>query len=222
MSDIKNLNIEIGTLMQLEFETVRYRLKSEFVGMVQHSYLIVTMPPSKSIPNASKIFTHGIDTIIRFVHQGTAYGFITTVERAIYKPAKLLFLKYPKSFEIYQLRNFERVLCLLPASLELSKEDAIAGHVIDISKEGCQFSTDNISFAGKNNTPAIDDERSIALQLPGFENTVFISCKVKNVCQTKTHFKIGLKFISMSDDARARLHDFLGGVGVKLGSDQEK
>jgi len=214
MSNTKILAIDVGTSMQLAFETVRYRLKSEFVGMIHHAFLIVTMPPSKSVPNATTIYSKGTKTIIRFVYQGIAYGFSTTISRALYKPAKVLFLDYPKDIEIYQLRNHERVLCLLPVSLELTKDETVSGHVTDISKEGCQFSAENNTFFNKHELPSKEYEHSISLQLPGFENTIIISCHVMNISQTNQQVKIGLKFISMSDDARERLYDFLESVGV--------
>jgi c-di-GMP-binding flagellar brake protein YcgR len=214
MMNTKILNIDIGTPMQLAFETVRYRLKSEFVGMIHNSFLIVTMPPSKTVPNATSIYSKGIKTIIRFVYQGIAYGFSTTISRALYKPAKILFLDYPKDIEIYQLRNHERVLCLLPVTLELNKDETVSGHVTDISKEGCQFSAENDTFYNKHELPSKEHEHTISLQLPGFENTITISCQVMNINQTNQQVKIGLKFVSMSNDARERLYDFLESVGV--------
>ncbi|MBF0451993.1 MAG: flagellar brake protein [Candidatus Magnetomorum sp.] len=214
MSNRQSLNINIGNPMQIEFESVRYRLKSEFIGMLLNSFLIVKMPPSKSLPNASKIFSQGTKTVVRFVNQGTAYGFSTTVNRALYKPSKLLFLNYPKSVETYQLRNYERVLCLLPASLKFSSENVINGHVVDISKEGCQFSADNSVFYNKQELPAKDNPLTVSLQLPGFQNTITIACKVKNINAEKEQVKMGLKLVSMSDDAHERLYDFLESVGV--------
>jgi len=214
MSKTNILNIDIGTPMQLAFETVRYRLKSEFVGMIHHSFFIVTMPPAKSIPNSSSIYTKGIETIIRFVYQGIAYGFSTTISRALYKPSKLLFLEYPKDIEIYELRNYERVLCLLPVNLELTGDETVSGHVTDISKEGCQFSAETDTFYHKHELPSKEHDHSISLQLPGFENTIVISCCVMNINQTNDQVKIGLKFVSMSDDAHERLYDFLESVGV--------
>jgi c-di-GMP-binding flagellar brake protein YcgR len=214
MSKTKILNIDIGTPMQLAFETVRYRLKSDFVGMMHQSLLIVSMPPSKSVPNATTLYSKGTETIIRFVYQGIAYGFSTTILRALYKPAKLLFLDYPKDIEIYQLRNYERVLCLLPVGLKLTKNETVLGHVTDISKEGCQFSAENDVFYNKHELPAKENNYSISLRLPGFENTISISCQVMNINQTKEQVKIGLKYVSMSDDSRERLYDFLESVGV--------
>jgi len=214
MSKTNILNIDIGTSMQLAFETVRYRLKSEFVGMEHHSFIIVTMPPAKSVPNSSTIYSKGTETIIRFVYQGIAYGFSTTISRALYKPSKLLFLNYPTNIEIYQLRNHERVLCLLPVNLELTEDESLFGHVTDISKEGCQFSAENEAFYNKHELPSKEYNHSISLHLPGFENTIIISCQVMNINQTKEQVKIGLKFVSMSDDARERLYDFLESVGV--------
>jgi len=214
MSKTNILNIDIGTPMQLAFETVRYRLKSEFVGMTHHSFIIVSMPPAKSIPNSSRIYSKGTETIIRFVYQGIAYGFSSTISRALYKPSKLLFLTYPKDIEIYQLRNYERVICLLPVNLELTTDETVAGHVTDISKEGCQFSAESAAFYKKHELPSKEHEHAISLQLPGFENTITISCQVMNINQTKEQVKIGLKFVSMSDDARERLYDFLESVGV--------
>jgi len=215
MSHIQDININIGTPMQLAFESVRFRLKSEFIGMIANSLLIVRMPPSKSLPNASKIYTQGTNSIIRFVHQGIAYGFFTKIVRALYSPAKLLFLDYPENIEVYQLRNHERVLCLLPVTIKLSPDNTIAGHVTDISKQGCQFSVENKNVDNSQVLPSKDDSIFILLQLPGFENTISIECCVQNINSTQDLVKVGLKFIALTDDARDRLYDFLESVGVE-------
>jgi len=214
MSQSNILSIDIGTPMQMAFETVRYRLKSEFVGMMHQSFIIVAMPPAKSIPNSSTIYSKGTETIVRFVYQGIAYGFSTTISRALYKPAKLLFLEYPKDIEIYQLRNYERVLCHLPVQINLKEDETVSGHVNDISKEGCLFTAENDAFYNKHELPAKEHDYSISLRLPGFENTIKISSNVMNINKTKEQIKIGLKFLSMTDDARERLYDFLESVGV--------
>jgi len=214
MSTTQKLEIEIGTAMQIEFEAVKNRLISEFVGMVEGAFLIVKAPTIKSTANASKLFTQGTLAIVRFVHKGVAYGFSTKIVHAIQKPTKLLFIKYPKNIESYRLRNHERVLCLLPANLQFPTKNIIDGHVVDISKTGCQYSAETKAFYNKQELPAKDDTLMLSLQLPGFQNTISIESKVKNIIPTNEQVKIGLKFISMSDDAHERLFDFLEGVGV--------
>ncbi|KPA11847.1 pilus assembly protein PilZ [Candidatus Magnetomorum sp. HK-1] len=214
MSKFQNIDINIGSPMQIEFESVKFRFKTDFVGMVHHSFLIVKMPSSKSLNNIAKIFSQGRNTIVRFVHKGIAYGFPTKVNCAVVKPAKLLFLDYPKNVEAYRLRNHERVLCLLPADLVMSSGSTIPGHVTDISKTGCLLTAENTAFYNKEELPSKDSILAISLQLPGFENTISISSKVKNINPTKDQIKMGLKFVSMSDDAHERLFDFLESVGV--------
>jgi c-di-GMP-binding flagellar brake protein YcgR len=215
MIHLQSLDINIGTPMQIEFETVKHRLKTELVGMVQHSYLILKMPPIKTSSNTSKIFLQGTPAIVRFVHQGTAYGLSSKIASAIYKPSKLLFLNYPKKIESYKLRKGERVLCLLPAELQFSStENKIQGSVVDISKAGCLYSAETKAFYNKQELPAKNDTLVVSLQLPGFKNTITIDSKVKNIDVTKNQIKMGLKFVSMSDDAYERLYDFLEGVGV--------
>jgi len=212
MSNFNNIDISIGSSMQIEMENLKSRLKTEFVGMIHNSIIIIKMPTIKTTATISKVFSSGTKAIVRFVYKGIAYGFTTRLNTAITKPSKLLFLDYPKSVESYRLRNHERVLCLLPAKIQMSS--IVTGHVTDLSKTGCQLSADNKAFYNKEELPSKNTVFKISLQLPGFENTITIHCKVKNISPSKDHVKMGLRFVSMSDDAHERLFDFLEDVGV--------
>ena len=136
----RRLSIEPGTLLQIEIGGIKFRFKSELVGLQADEYLIIKTPlvpsdaPFGMIKH--KLF-RGNDIIVRYLIGGMVYGFQSKLLGAISDPIKLLFLEYPKIVEQHDLRSHERVDCLLPGRLKF-KDTELACLVLDISEKGCR------------------------------------------------------------------------------------
>lgn len=107
----KILNIGLGTRLQVQLSGMEGQFRSNLVGMEPERYLIVQVPMMTGILNKLQ---EGNRATVRYLYSGYIYGFSSTVMHFSTKPAPLLFLAYPKTVEIIELRKSKRVDCFFP------------------------------------------------------------------------------------------------------------
>jgi len=96
------LGVVIGTKMLVEPAGMGDRFKSEFVGMVRGGFIIVRVP---RIPGINEFLYVEKKVTVRYVHGGNVYGFESEVLMNQSGPFRLLFLRYPDTVEILNLRR---------------------------------------------------------------------------------------------------------------------
>ena len=57
---------------------------------------------------------------VRYLWSGSVWGFQASVLNTTQNPAPLIFLSYPGSIERYDLREEERIDCLIPTKAEIN------------------------------------------------------------------------------------------------------
>lgn len=129
----------IGMPLVIELEGIGH-FKSNLSGMEYGECLIVKSPTIPSLP--VKLFQQNY-FVVRYCHDGCAYGFRTTLLGMIKEPLRLFVLGYPERIESINLRKNERYQCLIPAALKIFQDDATPrewrGFIKDISAAGCCF-----------------------------------------------------------------------------------
>lgn len=184
------LSIGLGTRLQTQLGKRGDELKvaSILVGIVPDEYFMIRVPAVPGILN--KLFEGGPITV-RYVYGGNVYGFSSTILSYVGKPALIVFLAYPTSVEMLNLRKAQRLECLLPAVIHISGKE-FKGVILDISVGGCRVYTEY----DERDYVSIDVEKDIQLsfQLTGTAEDQIINGQVQNVRKDNKLAEIGIQF----------------------------
>ncbi len=209
-----NMRQTIGTILEIQIEGVKSRLKSELFAIEESKYLIIKLSPFQSLTNVTKLVYEGTGIIIRYVLKGTMFGFKSRIKHVIIDPAKLIFIEYPEKIESQDLCTHKRLDCYLPAKVRI-EDDSIAGTIKDISREGCRFIVETSKI--KNSLIQllqVDNEIGVSFQLPGVGRNLTLTAKQKNIKKDKVNINIGVLFSDMGIEVQERLYGFLSTAGV--------
>jgi c-di-GMP-binding flagellar brake protein YcgR len=200
--------MQIGTILEIQIEGIKSRLKSELFAIEEGNYLIIKLSPFQSLANFTKLVYEGTVIIIRYIHRGTMFGFKSRIKHVMIEPAKLIFIEYPEKIESQDLRVHKRLDCYLPANVRI-EDNTIAGTITDISREGCQFTVKTLNIGKSADLLQIDNEIGVSFQLPGVEEKLTITGKQKNIKKDKDNVNIGVLFSDMSIEVQETLYGFL-------------
>jgi c-di-GMP-binding flagellar brake protein YcgR len=183
------LGIEPGVLLQLQLEGVRGSYKSTLVGMERGLYLISRIP---QMPGLKAKLGKEDQVIVRYLYEGTAYGFRSMLLGVTNEPFRLAFLSYPENIEVVNLRTQERVSCFFPAVLSLN-ESSWEGVILDVSPGGCNFVFDP---TGDKDTTGfnIGDVVLLSTQITGSSGPMTLRGTIRNIRQRETEITLGTQF----------------------------
>jgi c-di-GMP-binding flagellar brake protein YcgR len=215
----KRVAIELGTALNFQVHGVESRLKSSFVGMEPGKYAIIKIPHG---PDGfqSKLYK-GNSIIVRYMHEGTVYGFQTQILNTITEPARLLFIEYPKVIEEHSLRSSQRIDCYLPCKFRLTSqvendageqvdtENEVDGVVVDLSNVGCRGTFDSSGAESNLLNTKKETAISISIQLPGVSDDVNLSGVVKSLHSDQSITSIGIHFNDMEEGIQEKIGRYL-------------
>jgi c-di-GMP-binding flagellar brake protein YcgR len=199
--------MKIGTTFEIQIEKTDTRLTSELFAVEEGKFLIIKISPFQSLQHTARLVHTGTNIAIRYMQDGTVFGFKSIIIHFMVEPARLIFIKYPEEIESLDLRGHKRIECYLPANVKIA-DKAIEGAIMDISREGCQFSVKNAK-AGNSLKLQVDSEISVSFQLPGVEKKLIVAGEQKNIKKDRDSVNIGIKFSNMNIEAQEKLYDFL-------------
>ncbi|NQU41690.1 flagellar brake protein [bacterium] len=123
----------------VERPSTRTRGMCRILGAQDPNYLILEMPQAQSQP----LFTsHNDKCIVRFMSEGSAYGFRGRVTRIFHEPFPMLIVEYPEDYEEITVRSSPRVECNIQVAMRLDAEaDALElrATVVDMSTGGIRL-----------------------------------------------------------------------------------
>jgi len=159
---------------------------TNLIGIEDGLYLIIKTPPIPEI--GTKLFQKN-NIVISYLYAGQVFGFRTTLLGLINDPFRFSIISYPSKVEKVNIRKHERVVCMLPAQLQL-QEDVYEILIEDISIGGCYFEVFT-SKDGKFPLMTIGKEALLSLSLPGISDGVTLNIIVRTIkCDIRT-MKIG-------------------------------
>jgi len=193
----KILNIALGTTVHVNLSGLDGQFKSIMIGQEPQKYLMIRLPMLRSILN--KLY-EGNRVTVRYMYSGSVYGFVSTVLHFITKPSSLLFLAYPKTVEILDLRRSKRVDCFFPGTAKVQEKEC-TGRIVDISTGGCKFSIDT---SGDVRVPLIEVEEDINLsfQLIGNSQLEPVLGKVRSVSRDQGKVVVGIQFDALNTETQ--------------------
>lgn len=199
------LNVDIGTPLHINIQGVEGKIKSKLIGMEAWEYLIIKAPVGYA--GIRTKLTEGNRVVIRFLQEGSVFGFEAYILAVIDKPATLLVIDYPRKIEEKSLREAKRLDCYIPCSLLVDQKPA-EGSVIDISSSGCRFVVASHSGLTQIN-PEKDSPVIIKFDSPA-ENWQFeLEGVIANTSEYQTTASFGVRFNQEADKQRRHLEQLI-------------
>lgn len=203
--------IDIATPLQIQVGQRPGRMESTLIGICRDKYLIISMPKGNHI-HLNKLLEEGTPLIVRYIHNGNAYGFSSAVQQAISTPERLLFISHPRQVEVYELRNYPRVTCLLPARLMVDSQ-LLDGSVIDLSRTGARFSY-TADSASSELIEFINSNTRLDIQFPGSAGYTRTVGTLRDVHVENNRVYLGVSFDDIEGPQLANLLAYLLDVGA--------
>lgn len=205
MNNKTRINIETGCPVYVEIKGEGEKLKSKVIGLEHENYLILKDPAGSK--EARGELVTGTMVVVKYVYQGVAYGFQTTVLTKIYNPANLVFIGYPPLVAEQSLRAEKRYDCHLKCSLNAEGAEQ-EGRIVDISMGGCCCAISKAEDA-EPNVIIVGSTVEIKLELPESGEPLSITGIVNNVTEDKKASRLGIAFESPSKEVKAELKTLL-------------
>jgi len=206
--------IELGNEVHFEIEQIDRRFKSILIGMKPGEYLIFELPRDAFSGNNKSIFFSGNSIIVRYLHDGTVFGFQSKIIDALSAPRKLLFIEHPKIIARYELRSKKRVDCFLPAKIEIMDKEK-QGVLTNISEKGCRY---QIKALKSEQLPSvqIDENLTLKFQFAGVEGEKPVSGKIKNIKKDEREMVLGIEFHEISPEVQNMINQYISNIEEPL------
>ncbi|MBI2413100.1 MAG: PilZ domain-containing protein [Deltaproteobacteria bacterium] len=198
--------IELGADVLLEILKFNLRIKSMFVGMEFGQYLIVRLSPNDLLGTFRSETIRESPVILRFLYKGVVYGFDTEIQNIVSAPAKIVFLKYPKTIVESKTVTTERRACNIPGMTMFGNE-FVDLFVTDISPEGCRAVIKSVREA-LFSLIQVNKIIEIRMQLPRTHESFALRGKIRNLSKDSDSITIGVQFEEMTGEAKAKLGQF--------------
>lgn len=209
------LGIQLSTPMLIEPQGMGDRFKTEFIGMGRGQFIVARLPRMAGV--TEHLYVEKKVTV-RYVFQGNVYGFESEVLWTQVTPFRLLFLRYPDTVEILNLRKCQRVDCYLPVKIGVGEgvgEDGgqyseYEGMILNLSCGGCQLVVDSAPEGGLN--IKVDSELTLEFKMVGADKTTRVKGKAKNVNLNKNRSYLGVMFDGVPDEVRDAIENYVSNV----------
>lgn len=196
-------SIPVGTKVSINRDSGRERLWSFLVGMEYKKYILIRMPAHEI--NQKPLVNEQIT--VRYLKGSLACGFNTTITGIIDKPYPLIFLEYPPSVEVLNLRNSERVFCFVDVVVFWEGHEG-AGKITDISKSGCKIAMESAK-AGVLLQIGLNDEIFCRFKLEENEEDKYVKGYVRHCECVADKVTLGVEFEDMPDPLTTEITSYI-------------
>lgn len=185
----------LGQVLDIEVpDAGRTRFQSPLLGMREGKYLLTELPSLTRHGNLRDQLVDRQQIIIRTICEkttGECLGFKSSIQARLKHPDQLLFLSFPMSVQVHELREEKRMMLLLDAKLVFNQgERIIFGLLTDLSSGGCRFEYE----AGAEAPPQRDDVAEICFEHPETGRVENRAISVRSVRAHQNLLRLGLAF----------------------------
>lgn len=152
-----------GLNMQLQVPGYASRVITMLLGARDGQYLALHDNTANGGGLERLRLSPGDPLVVRFFHEGVAYGFRSYVRQLLREPEPMVFIAYPEETESFALRRAPRLNCRLPARVRMDDGEEHTALVLDVSEQGCRVMLPA--------TPAVDEGRTLHISLALPEDT---------------------------------------------------
>src|SRR5208337_3354502 len=188
-------NFHVGLKLSLEVNKSEQRIDMFLAGWVKGAFILATSPHLRNLELSSND-----DCVIRFLKEGSAFGFQTAMLVKQQYPLPLIFLKYPEEVKSMPFRKTKRVKTNIQAKLmkqkgekEFITDDA---RIVDISETGCLLEV----AASKFNETEVNSNYFLTFMI--LDKSLEIDCLVRGHKIWKGNYLLGLEFINLNQSAK--------------------
>lgn len=197
------LEIPLGKDVVVRIPSANQTYKGKIVGYEPYEYLIAQVRlPSK----VRQDLALGGQLILKYVHQGSVYGFRAIVTNAIASPASLIFFEYPSIIEKIALRRSSRAMCSIDGLLQ-TIEDEYECMVVNVSESGCKIS----ARAGTRDDLArtkVGETMVISMTL-GHYGMLKLPIAIRNLTLEKGILSLGAQFLDINKSEMEVINRYL-------------
>jgi len=203
------LALETGSPVTVEDEDGEAKMVCTVAGTVANHSLIL-LPPD--LPQrAERRWGKGSSFTVKYMYMGELCTFKSELIQEIDDPCHLLFLGYPKTVQIDEMRRATRITTFVPAVLEYQNGYKLTGTINDISCLGCLFYS-RITAATPLPTFDIGYHVRIRCELPGLQGSRLIPAVARNIRKSETDLHLGLLFTGLSPKLRQLIDTYAADI----------
>lgn len=193
--------LETGINLIIEPLEGQTHFKSSLVGIEPEQFLILKVP--RRVDSFIKTMTQCEKMVVKTLYKGTIYAFRSSLISMIEVPSRLLFIEYPNSIELHELRSHKRFKCNIAAQAKVNEQERCSV-IENISKGGCLCTVQTL--ASDKNLPATLLKNTLVLKcrFPGLGRELQVQGEIKNARQTSGEVTMGLEF-KYTEDAKGFL-----------------
>jgi hypothetical protein len=208
------LDIPVGTRMQLSPAASERRFTAEYVGALGYEHLLLRFPAQGG---AREVLVNEAAVSVRFLHLDyNVCGFSTVVAGATVSPLPLLLLAFPEFFGTLELRRHRRASCFLPAHLG---EAGAPGRALisNLSPGGCRVV---LEAGGRETRQRLAAGAGLALSFRLFDalDEVFAPGVVRTVESLPGRLALGVQFAGLKPGDAEKIEEYVEDVRRCLGN----
>lgn len=190
--------------LDLKIQNKAIRCKSRIVGWHKEQFFILEGPRvnGKDLPSKP-----GEAMVVRFMLDGTIYGFNATLVRKILLPIQMWLMSYPNIVETKTLRQDERLSMLIPASIHGQEKNKAL--ILDLSKGG--------ALVEVNQKFELGSKLKISFSLPNNDKVDDMEVEVRGFSTNQNGFQIGTSFDGANQEHRQKINSFIGEIKNNTG-----
>ncbi|WP_319583131.1 flagellar brake protein [uncultured Pseudodesulfovibrio sp.] len=197
------LRVSLGKNVVIRVPGADQSYRGRIVGLEPYEYLIVSVRLPGRIRDQLAL---GGEIIVKYVHQGTVYGFKSTTFNAVTSPTSLIFCAYPTVIEKVELRRDTRTKCSIDARL-LTEDAEYECLIANISSTGCKIT---VRACARDSIARLEggDTMMIAANL-GIEGSLKLPIVVRNIKREQGLHVIGAMFLDLNEIEQERIGTYL-------------
>ncbi|BCS88568.1 flagellar brake protein [Pseudodesulfovibrio sediminis] len=198
-----NLNVALSKEVVIRVLGVDQSYKGKIVGYDAYEYIIAAVRlPSK----IRKKLAFGGEIIVKYILEGTVYGFKTSVHNAVSSPTSLIFFDYPSVIEKIELRRESRIDVNLNGEVHANdgEHDCI---ILNVSETGCKLSVRASSRDPISNIK-VEDTVMVVIDF-GVEGALKLPIAVRNIKRGKGILTLGAMFIDINPNEEEVINKYL-------------
>lgn len=211
-TSMSKVPISLGIEVLLEIKGIDSRLRSFVTGLHHGEYLLIQCP---RIPGIETKLYEGNRIRVVYLHDGTVCAFKTQILNFIRNPSRLIFLSYPDSVDVLELRKNPRISCFLKASVRSKEHNTeYDGVVLDINSEGCRFATsppsEVVHSSGQVLRPIhVGEKIEVTVEFAGPKESISFLGVVRNIAESKNRISMGIQFAESNTDAITTVDNYI-------------
>ncbi|OBS08449.1 hypothetical protein Thpro_022699 [Acidihalobacter prosperus] len=148
-----------GTRVYVQIRPYEARFEASVLGCVADRYLIFRADGTRGGPPVPPRV--GDNIVVRFLVEGVAYGFNSSIMHTISVPEPLIFMQYPATITRVSVRQHQRLPCRLPCVVTGDNGEKETALLLDISEQGAKVACRNPSAGQRSAGMAVGLELAL-------------------------------------------------------------